>query len=143
SAPSRGLMCSRTEKGVPTAVRYLIAPNDGGDSIGRELCGNAVTGMSLEVSALEQRSEFARGVPRQQHEHACARAARADPVTYGALGGIGREHGEGCAQPTIENGDGRLVRIQQGEASMRGIRVNLSRQCGKIVPAIYRRKHRE
>lgn len=85
-AVSRGLASSWAEEGVSTAVRHPIALDDGGDAMGLELSGNAITGRSVEVNVLEQRSELACGMAGQQHEHTCARAAGANPVAYRTLG---------------------------------------------------------
>src|SRR6185437_12532433 len=135
----------RAEKRVSTAVRQLIATDDGSDPTGLELASNPVAGAALEVDSLEQRGELTWNMPGQQHEHACASALRDEPLRDDISGSlrIRRQHGRRGAEPVIENGYGRLVRIQQRQALMLRIEVNLSGQLRQVLPTVYRRKHRE
>jgi hypothetical protein len=126
-------------------VRQPIASHDRGDSLGLELTGNAVTGRSIEMGALQQRGQLTGGMSGQQHEHSRAVALGGNPVAHHLprRACVRRQDREPRAQSAIEHGDGCLVRIQQSEACMLGVGVNLSGQQGKVMPAIYRRKRYE
>ncbi len=105
----------------------------------------SVTGRASEMRTLEQGCELACGVPGQQHEHPGAIALGGEPLVDHVLRRvrIRCQDGEWGARPAIEHGNGRLVGVEQGEARLLGIGMNLRGQQGKILPAIYRRKHRE
>src|SRR6185437_9015877 len=54
---------------------------------------------------------------------------------------IRRQNRKWSPQPTVEHGDGRLIGIQQSEARMLAVELDLGSQRGKIVPAVHGRKY--